>query len=98
MQTDNTESDRPTVTIERDALLGLIDRSAAEPAPLAHTVSRAALRARAVTRDEAEDAYTAPVAWQDPIDTDIRPTISPWLVAAVLLLLAIAFIAAAHAR
>jgi hypothetical protein len=50
-----------------------------------------------VTRDEAADAYTGPVAW-DPIDTDIRPSISPWLVAAVLLLLAIAFIAAAHAR
>jgi hypothetical protein len=98
VQPDNDALERPTVTIDRDALLWLIESSAAEPTPLAHTVSRAALRARAVTRDEAAGTHKPLVTWDEPIDTDIRPSLSPWLVAAVLLLLAIAFIAAAHAR
>ena len=100
VQPDDNDQERTTVTIERDALLGLLDRTIAEPLPLAHTVSRAQLRSRAMTLDESagqrERPHEAP--WDESLDTDITPSLSPMLVAAILLLLTVAFLAAAHAR
>lgn len=90
----STEADKTTVTIHRDALLGLIDQSIAQPAPLAHTVSRAQLRSRAVTRN---DVVTAQMPAQpgevEPLDTDVSPSLSPYLVWMIALLLVV-FIAA----
>ena len=99
---EREDSDKTTVQIHRDALLGLLDRSVAEPAPLAHTVSRAQLRARAVTRNETPTgeraAEAAPETPVEPLDIDLTPSLSPWLVAAVIGLLLVVFIAAAHMR
>jgi hypothetical protein len=79
---------KPTALIERDRLRELIDATA-EPTPpaRAHTIRRELLRGN-----------TQRVAPDDPLDTDIRPSLSPILVAAVITLLVIAFIAATHAR
>lgn len=92
---DNDDRDAPTVTMHRDALLGLLDQSAAQPAPLAHTVSREQLRSRAVTRNDivTPEEPAQPV---EPLDTDIRHSLSPWLVAGVIVLLLVAFLAASH--
>jgi hypothetical protein len=77
--------DRPTVTIHRDALLGLIHKSApASP----HTVQRDRLCPRG-QRDSLVPQREAP---------ELMPSLSPILVAAVIILLTIAFLAAAHAR
>jgi hypothetical protein len=95
---EREDSDKTTVQIHRDALLGLLDRSVAEPAPLAHTVSRAQLRARAVTRNETPTAEREAQAPVEPLDIDLTPSLSPWLVAAVIALLLVVFIAAAHIR
>jgi hypothetical protein len=90
----NTEADKTTVTIHRDALLGLIDQSIAQPAPLAHTVSRDQLRSRAVTRN---DVVTAQMRAQqeevEPLDTDLSPSLSPYLVWMIALLLVVFIVA-----
>lgn len=97
MERDDSETEKTTVTIHRDALLGLLDKSIAEPAPLAHTVSREQLRSRAVTRDETPTAESAPIEPQvEPGDIDLSPSLSPWLIAAVIALLFVVFIAATH--
>lgn len=97
MEREQDEAERTTVTIHRDALLGLIDKSIAPQAPLAHTVSREQLRSRAVTVDEAPIVET-PVAEAppavEPLDMDLTPPLSPWLIAAVAALLLAVFIAA----
>jgi hypothetical protein len=96
VQREDNDPDKTTVTIHRDALLGLIDKSVAPPAPLAHTVSREQLRSRAVTRDEALDKAVAEPPPVEPLDMDLTPPLSPWLVAAVIALLLVVFIAATH--
>jgi hypothetical protein len=74
---------KPTALIERDRLRELIDASTEpEPQPLAHTIRREKLR----------------VDREPMLDTDIRPSLSPILVAAVIALLIVAFIAATHVR
>jgi len=74
---------QPTALMERDRLRELIAATAdPEPQPLAHTIRRHLLR----TQEVREDA----------LETDIRPSLSPILVAAVITLLVIAFIAATH--
>jgi hypothetical protein len=96
---EQTDEDRPTVTIHRDALLGLIDASTAQPTPLAHTVSREQLRSRAVTRNEtptAERDVVEPTQEVEPLDLDLTPPLSPLLVLAVLAVLLVAFIAVAR--
>jgi hypothetical protein len=101
VEREEPNADKPTVTIERDALRGLIDQSVAEPAPLAHTVPRAQLRARAVTRNETPTAERQAVGADDlvePLDTDLTPPLSPWLVIGVLALLLFVFIAATQFR
>jgi hypothetical protein len=95
---EREDADKTTVQIHRDALLGLLDRSVAEPAPLAHTVSREQLRARAVTRNETPTAEREAQSPVEPLDVDLSPSLSPWLVAAVIALLLVVFIAAAHIR
>ncbi|HEY5922663.1 MAG TPA: hypothetical protein VIV11_13370 [Kofleriaceae bacterium] len=94
MQSEDSNSDQPTKTIARDALLGLIDQSTAPAIARAHTVSREQLRSRAVTRNEATTNGRSAEP-EELLDTDISPSISPILVAAVILLLVVAFIAAA---
>jgi hypothetical protein len=99
VEREEIESERPTVTIERDALLGLIDQTVAQPASLAHTVSRDQLRSRAVTVNEtptAERQAVEPDFDVEPLDMDLSPTLSPWLVTAVLALLLVVFIAVAR--
>jgi hypothetical protein len=101
VEREESDPDRPTVTIHRDALLGLIDQSIAQPATLAHTVSRDQLRARAVTRNETPTAERQAVGADDlvePLDTDLTPPLSPWLVVGVLALLLFVFIAATQFR
>ena len=95
---EREDADKTTVQIHRDALLGLLDRSVAEPAPLAHTVSREQLRSRAVTRNETPTAEREAQSPVEPLDIDLTPSLSPWLVAAVIALLLVVFIAAAHIR
>jgi hypothetical protein len=77
------DEDRPTLTIHRDALLGLIHRSGTAPSP--HTVPREQLRARGSHDDLLQD-------------DDLTPSLSPILVAGVIVLLAIVFLAALHVR
>ncbi len=88
--------------MHRDALLGLIaqtiDQTIVRPAPLAHTVSRAQLRSRAVTRNEATANEMPPIGEVEPLDTDLTPQLSPHLVAAVIALLLIVFVAVVHSR
>ena len=101
MEREDANADKPTQTIERDALRGLIDQSVAEPAPLAHTVSRDRLRARAVTRNETPTAEREAVVVAEPVepvDMDLTPPLSPWLVAGVIALLVFVFIAATQFR
>lgn len=98
MEREDSNSDRPTVTIHRDHLLGLIDQSATKH-PRAHTVSRAELRSRAVTKNEAVavevPCLESPV---EPLDTDVSPQLSPHLVAAVIALLLVVFLAVVQAH
>jgi hypothetical protein len=82
--------------MQRDALLGLIDRSIAPPAALAHTVSREELRSRAVTRDETPTAELPVQQPVEPLDVDLTPPLSPWLIAGVIAVLLVVFIAATH--
>jgi hypothetical protein len=78
---------KPTALIERDRLRELINASVEpEPTLRPHTIRRELLRSNART-----------VA-NDDLDTEIRPTLSPILVAVVITLLVIAFIAATHVR
>ena len=73
---------QPTTLMERDRLRELIAATAdPEPPSLAHTIRRELLR---------------PQQAREALDTDIRPSLSPILVAAVITLLVIAFIAATH--
>jgi hypothetical protein len=97
---NDDERERTTALIQRDALLGLLDRSSADQ-PLAHTVSRDQLRSRAVTRNDIATAEAEPFARPvepDPDDIDLAPSLSPLLVLAVITVLLVAFIAAMHLR
>lgn len=89
----DAEAQKTTVTIHRDALLGLIDQSIAQPASLAHTVSREQLRSRAVTQNDVVTMHMQPPE-VEPVDSDLSPSLSPHLVAAVIALLVVVFIAA----
>ena len=73
---------KPTALIEREQLRELIDASA-DPEPPP--------RAHTIRRELLR-------AREDALDTDIRPSLSPILVAVVVTLLIIAFIAATHVR
>jgi len=74
---------KPTALIERDRLRELIDASTEpEPQALAHTIRRDKLR----------------LDREPMLDTDISPSLSPILVAAVIALLIVVFIAATHIR
>ncbi len=97
MERLESDSVRPTVTIHRDHLLGLIDQSVSRQ-PRAHTVSRAELRSRAVTKNEVATAEMPVVAQVEPLDTDLSPQLSPHLVAAVIALLLVVFLAVLQAR
>ena len=100
VEREHNNSDQPTKRIDRDALLPLIDQSTAPAIALAHTVSREELRSRAVTRNDIATTEMAPferpaAPLEEPVDTDISPTVSPMLIGMVILLLVVAFIAAA---
>jgi hypothetical protein len=73
---------KPTALIEREQLRELIDASAEPDRPP---------RAHTIRRELLR-------AREDALNTDIRPSLSPILVAAVVTLLIIAFIAATHVR
>lgn len=93
---DPLEADRPTQTIARDKLLGLIDESALPPPRSPHTVSRERLRTPSAARMRAlEKPIEAPIEapFEEPLDTDISPSLSPLLVFGVISILAVVFIA-----
>ena len=69
-------SDKPTITLERDRLLGLLEESSG-PKELAHTVPRA-------SRQAAKQVVVPP---HEIIDTDISPTVSPAVLYGVLAML-----------
>lgn len=93
---DPLEADRPTQTISRDELLGLIHQSARPSPSHQHTVARERLRTpssspmRALEKP-AESPIESP--FDEPLDTDISPSLSPLLVAGVLGILLVVFIA-----
>jgi hypothetical protein len=100
-ENNDNSSERPTALMQRDALLGLIDRTAERDAPLAHTVPRERLRSRAPTREELAALDIAPLSSSprasDPeLDADLSPPMSPLLVLAVIAVLVVTFIAVAR--
>lgn len=86
------EADRPTQTIARDELLGLINQSAPPPPTTPHTVARERLRTPSTPPMRALDKpIEAP--FEEPLDTDISPSLSPLLVFGVISVLVVVFIA-----
>jgi len=93
---DPLEADRPTQTIARDELLGLIDQSAPPPPPSPHTVSRERLRTPSAAPMRAlAKPIEAPIEapFEEPLDTDISPSLSPLLVFGVISILVAVFVA-----
>ena len=107
----NRDVDGPTPLIRRDALLGLIDRSAPAQAHV-HTVPRERLRARTGDVVEVADATDVHVDVVDvapmqrlparatyrDLDEEIGPSVSPLLVLGVIALLIVTFIVATQLR
>ena len=99
MQDNDSDPEQTTALLQRDALLGLIDQTVERERSKPHTVPRERVRARGSSR-HVEIVDVAPLAPQRPRDerdTD-EPTLSPWLVLAVISLLIFTFIAATQLR
>jgi hypothetical protein len=90
---DDDDPDRPTVTIRRDALAGLIHKTSTTRA---HTVSRDQLQSRG-TNDDLARARLAPL--ERPVEPKAdEAAFPPLLVLAVITVLLVAFIASTQLR
>lgn len=83
--TDSGAREPPTVTLDREALLGLLDQSTVvEPPPRPHIVPRAELKSRAPTRpvpilpaerpkQQLDDAAALDLEWPEGSLADVDP-------------------------